>query len=165
MGIMFFLSDRGRIFVIKLTEFNQILNESNLEPKTRVHCKDYKLEMIHGCTLYTLSNQFLFKPTPFKFVAICGKRILIVELKTSQNLTLVDTEDVSNIYNASDANIYPNGTFDNELTTSSSFAIKKVILKDFLFLIDSIFNFMNKFFRKLFAQIFHSSPITLKHMN
>lgn len=128
MGIMFFLNDRGRIYAIKLTEFNQILNESNLEPKTRVHCKDYKLEIIHGCNFYTMSNQFLLKPAPFKFVAVCSKRLLIVELKASQNLISPDSEEVSNIYNQSDSN----GNYELELTTNSLFYIKKVTFKKLL---------------------------------
>ena len=92
-GLMMLLIDKGRICVFKLNEFNQILNDSNWEQnqaKTRVNCKEHKIEFISGCTLYALSKQATSRTSSFKFVAACGKKLLIVETKCSNLCSLFE---------------------------------------------------------------------------
>jgi hypothetical protein len=85
---MIFLTEKGRICVFKLSNFNQIMTDSfwdQSQVKTKNECKEHKLEFVNGCHLYAISKQLINKSSHFKIAAVCGRKILIIIYKCFNN--------------------------------------------------------------------------------
>jgi len=147
---MIFLNDRGRICVFKLSEFNQLLNDSSSPDatKTRAHCKERKLEFSQQVfTVYSLSTSHVSKNGIFKLMAASGKKIYVMEsrcgnynssgnnipfnnnnseLNSSVNDSIVyNSSLVSDINNNTSISFNNNSTADFDLPNYTSFVVKK----------------------------------------
>ena len=98
-GLMIMCDYRGHISVFKLSDFNQILTDSNWEStqtKTKAHCKEHRLEFIPAaCQTYTIGKQLIMTTTSksngaggknittshqcFRMLAACGRKLLLIE--------------------------------------------------------------------------------------
>ncbi len=130
LGIMIFLTDRGRVNVFRLTEFSQILNDSNCEQdqtKTRSQCKDHRLEFVSGCSVYALNKLQASKSmlTSFKFVAACGKHLLVIESSNRRS----PSENICEDSNGLDVNNNSNFWHEYDFLSIPSFQIKKVTIQ------------------------------------
>jgi hypothetical protein len=85
-GFMVFCDFKGHMSVFKLNEFNQILSDSNGENsqiKSKVHCKERRLEAVSGCHLYAIGKQLINKN--LKLLAACGRKLYLIEYVNSAN--------------------------------------------------------------------------------
>lgn len=85
--LMVFCDLKGRLCVFRLSDFSRILSDSSLDEslaKTKIHCKENKLEFVNGCHLYAISKQ-LSNDNELKIAAACGKKITIFTFKQKLN--------------------------------------------------------------------------------
>lgn len=121
-GFMIFCDYKGHISVFKLNEFNQILSDSNWDnsqTKSKLHCKEHRLEFISGCHMYAISKQLINKNENFKLVAACGRKLYLIEYSNAQVCNSCAASINNNInYNSnnnSNANMNSNNSNSNNL--------------------------------------------------
>lgn len=85
---MIFCDFKGRICVFRLSEFAQTMSDSSWDQsqsKTKLFCKEHRLEFISGCHVYAISKQLINKNEYFKIVAACGKKLVLINYKSQLN--------------------------------------------------------------------------------
>ncbi|RNA22577.1 GTPase-activating Rap Ran-GAP domain 3 [Brachionus plicatilis] len=91
-GLMIFCDLKGRLCIFKLNDFSKILSDSSLDEslaKTKLHCKENKLDFINGCHLYSISKQLL-NDNELKIAAACGKKITIITYKNKLSYSCIN---------------------------------------------------------------------------
>ena len=146
-GLMVLLIDKGRICIFKLSEFSQIMSDSNWDQnqtKSKQHCKERKLEFVNGCQIYAMSKNLINKTDQVKIIAACGKKLLVIYSKSSSCSTNICSSCIASM-NTAPANTltvnsnlsssgFPSsisnsnlGSSDSEENIVNSFYLRKVI--------------------------------------
>jgi hypothetical protein len=122
---MILLTDKGRICVFKLTDFNQILGDSHWdEPqvKGKLECKEHKIDFVHACHTYALSKYLIKQNDTFRVAAACGKKLLIIDAKNNvcnSCATLNMSHNVSNFNNTNNAAMFHLSAVSNQINETS----------------------------------------------
>ncbi len=91
---MMFTDFKGRMSVFRLSEFTQIMSDSNWDQtltKTKNDCKEHRLEFISGCHAYAINKQLVSSTDDcsslLRIVAACGKKLILFQLRSQQCTT------------------------------------------------------------------------------
>jgi hypothetical protein len=148
-GLLFILWDKGYVSVFKLSELRQIMNDTNFNDtssnaKTKLQCKENRLEAISGCHLYAIGK----RTSNIRILAASGKKLTLLEIPLKSSSSQSAKEFCSTCISNSVNSISPgsstthlsstslhnnNNSFINEIENESSpvcslFQIKKVYL-------------------------------------
>lgn len=88
--LMLFCDFKGRMYVFRLHEFHQIMSDSNWDQsltKTKIDCKEHKLDFINSCHVYAIKKQIVADScnSNLEVVAACGKKLVLFQSKQSLN--------------------------------------------------------------------------------
>ncbi len=151
-GLIIFCDFKGRVCVFRLNEFSQIMSDSNWDQsltKTKLDCKEHKLDFISSCHTYAISKQPISNKNnnnnTLKILAACGKKLILFHLRNQQcsaakmcsacsafvgnnsTKSASNSNSKSNLNKSSSAQNLAYTDFFNDV--SSLFQIKKVALK------------------------------------
>lgn len=104
---MIILTDKGRICVFKLSDFNHILSDSHWDEsqiKTKLECKEHKIDFVNACHTYALSKYLIKQNDTFRIAAACGKKLLIIDVKNNVCNSCASVKMSQNASNSNNTN-------------------------------------------------------------
>jgi len=147
------LTDKGRICVFKLSDFNQILSDSHWDEsqiKTKLECKEHKIDFVNACHTYALSKYLIKQNDTFRIAAACGKKLLIIDARNnvcnSCAVVNMSSQNGTNSNNTSHVTNQSNETNEKnvENIVNDFYLKKEITLSDVPHLINIVDTFTNE---------------------